>query len=122
MVYDGFRSGKADLSVELTKALQYTERAMAVPAFVRVEEFLDKARHAGFNVVEYEDRSKEIMPNLIRLSDLAKAFFKIKIASKLILMLVPRGLVANSIAGLLMGITVESKAHRYFRMVFTKQA
>ena len=122
VVYDGFRSGETDLSVELAKALQYTERAMAVPAFVPVEEFLEKAKNGGFTVEKTEDRSEEIMPNLIRLSDLAKAFFKIRIASKLILLIVPRGLVANAIAGLLMGVTVQSGAHRYFRMVFTKQA
>lgn len=61
------------------------------------------------------------MPNLIRLSDLAKAFFKLEILSKLIMKVMPRGLVTNAIAGLLMAITVQEGVHQYLKLTLSKR-
>jgi hypothetical protein len=60
------------------------------------------------------------MPNLIRLSDLAKAFFKIGPLSRAILAVLPRGMVANAIAGLLLAISVQSGVHRYLKLSLRK--
>ena len=121
VIYDGFRKNQAEFDPVMQKALRYTEQAMAVPKFYELEQFVDMADKAGLEVVSVEDRSSEILPNLIRLSDLAKAFFKIPALSKLIMWVLPRGLVANAIAGLLMAVTVQSGAHRYGKIVFIKK-
>lgn len=118
IVYDGFRGDCKDISQDLKKAMQYTEKAMAVPFFRDTNAFIASAEKAGLRCYQQEDRSDEIMPNLIRLSDLAKAYFKIGPLSRLILAVVPRGLVANAIAGLLMAVTVQCGAHRYVRLHF----
>jgi hypothetical protein len=94
---------------------------MAVPQFRTLDMFVKAAELAGLRLVIVEDRSKEIMPNLIRLSDLAKAFFKVPAISKAFLQILPRGLVANSVAGLLMAVTVQTGAHRYLKLVFEKE-
>jgi arsenite methyltransferase len=121
VVFDGFRNPSKMTSNEIVKAVYYTEKAMAVPSFKELKDFQAVAAKHGLFCEKVEDRSSEIMPNLIRLSDLAKAFFKITLISKLILSVVPRGLVANSIAGLLMAITVESGAHQYLKLTFRKK-
>jgi len=120
IVFDGFRNITEAHSEQLVKAVQYTERAMAVPHFWNVEEFKTVASQCGLECEYVEDRSDEIMPNLIRLSDLAKAFFKLSMISRLILAVLPRGLVTNAVAGLLMAVTVQTGAHRYLKLSFRK--
>lgn len=122
IVYDGFRNADAAKTDLVERALSYTERAMAVPEFRTVDNFVSDARGARLVLDQQENRSSEIMPNLIRLSDLAKAFFKIKPVSKIVLTTLPRGLVTNAVAGLLMAVTVQMGAHQYFKLVFRKLA
>ena len=104
----------------MAKAVTYAERAMAVPTFREVETFVEAFEDAGLNCEKIEDRSQEIMPNLVRLSDIAKGFFKINVLSRIFLAILPRGLVANSVAGLLMAVTVQSQAHRYMKLILRK--
>lgn len=122
IVYDGFRGAAAEDSDIATRAVTYTERAMAVPEFRTVASFVRSAQGADMNIDREENRSVEIMPNLVRLSDLAKSFFKVRMISNVALFLLPRGLVTNAVAGLLMAVTVQLGAHQYFRLVFTKAA
>lgn len=121
VVFDGFRASASAPTESLKKAVKYTERAMAVPQFFTSQYFIETAEKCGFEVEEVEDRSAEIMPNLIRLSDLAKAFFKVHFISKLIVALLPKALVTNSIAGLLMAVTVDSGAHQYKKLTMRKR-
>lgn len=121
IVFDGFRGENKSLSADLTHALEYTEKAMAVHRFSKFSEFQEAAQANGFEISLHEDRSKEIMPNLIRLSDFAKTFFKIDFLSRALMLVLPRGLVANSVAGLLMAVTVSSGAHSYRKLIFTRK-
>ena len=93
IVFDGFRESSEFQDKLIEKAVLYTERAMAVPEFRTVATFSECTKLAGMSVESQTDRSAEIMPNLMRLSDLAKMFFKIKAVSKVILFILPRGLV-----------------------------
>jgi SAM-dependent methyltransferase len=119
IIFDGFRSGTS-ISDDLDKAVRFAEKSMSVPRFFTEEEFTFAANKAGFTVDFVEDRSKEIVPNLVRLSDLAKAFFKVPALSRLIIRLLPDGLAANAVAGLLMAVTVTEGAHRYMKIVLKK--
>jgi len=120
IVFDGFRGDSSDTSEELRSTLRYAEQAMAVPSFTSVGDFVSVAEANGFCLESAVDRSGEIMPNLIRLSDLAKGFFKIGPLSKVVMALVPHGLVSNAIAGLLMAVTVKCGAHRYMKLSLRK--
>jgi ubiquinone/menaquinone biosynthesis C-methylase UbiE len=121
VVFDGFRSNSTQESAQLHCAVKYAEQAMAVSRFRTPAVFISSAVSQGLALQLSQDRSEEIMPNLIRLSDFAKAFFKIGPLAKIIMALLPRGLVANAIAGLLMAVTVKSGAHRYMKLVFKKE-
>lgn len=120
IVFDGFRGNSTVYSKDLISSLRYAEQAMAVPSFKNVEDFASEAKMNGFCLENSMDRSSEAMPNLIRLSDFAKGFFKIGPLSKVIMALVPHGLVANAIAGLLMAVTVQCGAHRYMKLSLRK--
>jgi ubiquinone/menaquinone biosynthesis C-methylase UbiE len=120
IVYDGFRNKFDSQPAELQKAINYTEKAMAVPIFPSIDEFRLLASSQRLTIDAVEDRSIEIMPNLIRLSDFAKAFFKFEPLSRIIKAILPAGLVTNSIAGLLMAVTVQVGAHRYLKVVLRK--
>lgn len=120
VVFDAFRDASKELSADTLLAASYAEHAMAVPSFKRVTEFVAAAEAAGFRLEYVQDRSGHIMPNLIRLSDFAKGFFKIGPLSHVLMMLLPRALVENAIAGLLMAVTVKTGAHRYFKVCLRK--
>lgn len=121
IVFDGFRNDVDETIEDVRKAVTYAEKAMAVPRFWNAPEFIRLGNNAGLVVEDFDDRSAEIMPNLVRLSDLAKGFFKIGPVSRMLMSIIPRGLVANSVAGLLMAVTVQTGAHRYIRISFRKE-
>ncbi len=120
LVFDGFRSGDGQIGPDMNRALRYVEKAMAVNRFWQTEEFTRVAEQSGLTPIYAQDRSREIMPNLIRFSDMAKGFFKVGPLHRIMMFLVPQELVTNAIAGLLMAITVESGAHRYIKLLFEK--
>lgn len=120
LVFDGYRNGFENLDEQLKKAVEYTERAMAVPRFLAHDEFLEAAEKVHFHHESSENLSEQIMPNLVRLSDRAKAFFRLKPLAKLMKAALPAGLVTNAIAGLLMSVTVTVDAHRYHKTIFKK--
>lgn len=112
-IYDGFRGEQEIHDDDVRRAVRLSERAMAVPHFRKESEFRLSAEGAGFSVVSVTDRSNEIMPNLIRLSDFAKSFFKLRPVAAGLKKVLPDGLVKNAIAGLLMAVTLQTGAHRY---------
>lgn len=120
IVFDGFRNVATVYPEQLRTALRYSEQAMAVPSFKSLEDFVSAAKSRGFCLEYTEDRSDEVMPNLIRLSDFAKGFFKVGPLAKVVMAVVPHGLVANSIAGLLLAVTVKSGAHRYMKLALRR--
>jgi SAM-dependent methyltransferase len=122
IIFDGFRRSFDKNPAEIQKAVKYTEKAMAVNEFLEVDDFIAIAEEVGLRCIVFQDRSSDIKPNLIRLSDLAKMYFKIGVFSQAALRILPEMLVANAIAGLLMAVTVEVGAHRYFKIVLVKQS
>jgi arsenite methyltransferase len=120
IVFDGFRGPQFQSSPEMYTAVEYAEKAMAVPSFRDVEDFVSIAKSVGLNCEYKVDRSREIVPNLVRLSDLAKGSFKIDPLSEVVITILPRGLVANAVAGLLMAVTVQCEAHKYIKLCFEK--
>jgi SAM-dependent methyltransferase len=120
IIFDGFRSDATTPRGDWGEAAMLVEAAMAVPRFPDLETFKTAASEIGFILESQEDLSEAIMPNLIKLSDLAKSFFKIPPLTRLFVRVLPNGLVCNAVAGLLMPLTVSQKIHRYFKLVFRK--
>ena len=119
MIFDGFRNSQETVEADLDRAMTLVEAAMSVPKSPEISAFRACFEKVGFKLSEEEDLSAAVMPNLIRLSDLAKGFFKFPALTKTLLRVFPRGLLRNAVAGILLPITVESGIHSYRRLVFS---
>lgn len=89
---------------------------MAVSGALTLDEFLKAAQDAGFEVIEQEDISEKIMPNLLRFQFLARGFFKYAWLGKAIKGILPDYLVQNAIAGMLMPIVVGDGIQGYYKI------
>lgn len=119
MIFDGFRSSEESGDADLERASALVEAAMSVPKSPDVPAFRKCFENVGFQLSEDEDLSEAVMPNLVRLSDFAKGFFKFPAITKTLLRVFPRGLLRNAVAGILLPITVGSGLHSYRRLVFS---
>ncbi len=121
VLYEGFRmDGFENLSEELRTAAKLTEKSMAVNSFLEIGEWLKIATEIGFKIKLCENISGAIMPNLGKLQKLARAYFKYPILSRLFLIFLPRDMIMNSIAGLLMPFTLSNQALGYFKIILSK--
>jgi SAM-dependent methyltransferase len=96
-------------------------RSMAVKQFPPVEHWLSLARAAGFDVLDTQDLSDAILPNLERFQFLARGFYKYPALNRQLLRLLPKSLLTNSVAGLLLPFTVSAGAQRYYSIVLEKR-
>jgi len=112
IVFDGYRKAKlATFERELQMATCLTETSMAVQqGFAEIENWLDVAKSAGFYVEKSEDLSFATLPNLARLKKLSLKFLQSSWRAKVIAFLLPKYLVRNSIAGLLMEFILAPQA------------
>lgn len=121
ILYDGFRNNNTNLlNRNLFQAVILTERSMAANKFEEIDNWLHIAEEVGFKIESKSDLSEAIMPNLARLQHMSRAYYKYPKLSKIIYNILPRNLVMNSIAGLLMPFTVHHHAHSYYRLVLEK--
>jgi arsenite methyltransferase len=125
IVFDGYRKGKlTTFSRELQVATCLTETSMAVQqGFAEFENWLALANSAGFNLEQSKDLSFAIVPTLARLNRLAVKFLQSSWRAQIITFLLPRYLVRNSIAGLLMKFIFEPQAGScgYYQVILERQ-
>lgn len=122
ILYDGFRTKDFDKLSDLQKkSASLIEKTMAVNNGHNIDEWLNIAKSIGFEVTKNDDISLAIMPNLKRFYRLARKYFKYNLLSKLILAVMPKNLIKNTIAGLLMPFSIMQKAQSYNRIVLTKK-
>lgn len=118
VLYNGFRTSNFDnLPDNLKQAAKLTEKSMAVNAFPEIDNWLKLATDAGFTVKSCDNLSEAILPNLGRFQRMARAYYKYPFLSRLFLLLLPKAMVMNSIAGLLMPFTVKNQAQGYYRII-----
>jgi ubiquinone/menaquinone biosynthesis C-methylase UbiE len=121
VLFDGFRTSEFELLDEdLKKAAKLTEISMAVNNPIKIDEFCDLAKNIGFSLLQQDNISNEIIPNLKKFQILARGYFKYPKLSKVFLDLFSDDFVMNSIAGLLMPFTIMGGAQGYYRIVLTK--
>ncbi|MGL5065376.1 MAG: class I SAM-dependent methyltransferase [Microcoleus sp.] len=125
IVFDGYRKAQiTTFSRELQLATCLTETSMAVQhGFAEIDNWLDTAKFAGFSVEESEDLSWATMPTLARLKKLSLKFLQLSWRAKVIAFLLPKYLVRNSIAGLLMECVLDPQAGScsYYKVILERQ-
>jgi SAM-dependent methyltransferase len=104
IVFDGYRKAKIEtFDKDLQLATCLTETSMAVQqGFLEIENWLNVASSIGFDVETKEDLSFATLPNLARLKKLSLKFIQSSWRANVIAFLLPKYLVRNAIAGLLM--------------------
>lgn len=121
VVIDGYRlPGFGELPPEVRTAALLAEASMAVGSFQVIDDWLYLARSAGFELCDVQDLTAAIMPTLHKQRRLAELYFRSTFLSRLVLRLVPPLLVRNSIAGLLMPLTVQAGAHGYYAVALQR--
>jgi arsenite methyltransferase len=114
IVFDAFRADDVEtLPNDLQLAARLTEVSMAVGQEWTKDDWVQLANSVGFTVTAQSDLTEVIRPNLLRLQNLAKHFFRRDARAKFISWLLPKSLVQNAIAGLLMPLTTSMGAHVY---------
>ncbi len=115
IVIDGYRQpGFEQLSDEVRTAARLVEASMAVDRFHIIDDWLRLAQDVGFEVCDVEELTSGITPTLLKQQRLARLYFSTPVLSRLMLRCLPPLLVRNSIAGLLMPLTVQTGAHGYY--------
>jgi SAM-dependent methyltransferase len=120
--FDGFRSATSrdKNTQDLSTAMRLTEISMAVNRFRSIDEWLQLAASAGFRLEGTADLSSRILPNLARFQRHALRFFDNRLLQQGLCAVVPRALLMNSIAALLMPTTVGLGGHRYMMIELRK--
>ncbi|QAA82725.1 SAM-dependent methyltransferase [Aequorivita sp. H23M31] len=122
ILYDGFRTENYTTSTALQKkSALLVEKTMAVNTGHTILEWLEIAKESGFEISVNDDISLAIMPNLKRFHRLAKKYFKYYMISKFIMILVPKNLIKNTIAGILLPFSIMQNLQSYQRIVLTKK-
>ncbi|MGI9456872.1 MAG: methyltransferase domain-containing protein [Aeoliella sp.] len=121
LVIDCFRNELLEnLEEDLRRAALLVEKTAAVDAFALIGEWRELCESIGFHVRDVCDRSAETARDLARLYQMARRFFKMSLAVKVIRRAMPPLAVENAICGLLMPYTVGHGAHGYYSIVLEK--
>lgn len=122
ILYEGFRTKTFNnLTSTQKKSASLIEKTMAVNNGHNIEEWLEIAKTKGFKVMMNDDISSAIMPNLKRFHRLARKYFKYYFLSKTILAIMPKNLIKNTVAGLLMPFSIMQNVQSYNRIILTKE-
>ncbi|MEI6444043.1 MAG: class I SAM-dependent methyltransferase [Nostocales cyanobacterium ELA583] len=124
IVFDGYRQiNFAQLPKLLQTATQLVEISMAVRhGFSEINDWNAIVQSIGFQVQAIEDISLEIQPTLLKLQKLSLKLFFLSWQLKILIYLLPKYLVRNAIAGLLMPFTVSPKgeAFGYYKLILER--
>jgi ubiquinone/menaquinone biosynthesis C-methylase UbiE len=121
ILYEAFRNGNFNSMNEKSKLAGYlTERSMVVSEFADENIWLDIAQKNGFEIIENQDISDAIMPNLLRLNRISGKVFDKPLLGKLLKILIPRYILMNAVAGTLMPYVISLEIMKYKRIVMKK--
>jgi arsenite methyltransferase len=124
IVFDGYRQIKFTQLPELVQtATQLVEISMAVRhGFSEINDWNAIAQSIGFRVQSIEDISFAIQPTLLKLQKLSLKVFSLSWKIKILIHLLPKYLIRNSIAGLLMPFMVSPKgeAFGYYKLILER--
>ena len=111
VIFDGYRGHLYDyFDADWQHAVQLVEAAMSLHAFQQIDTWLHLAHECGFKLVHTEDLSAQVLPSMRRMQRRAHQYF----AFPEVWDWTPLRVRQNAIAGLLMPMTVQAEAHRYY--------
>lgn len=122
IIYDGYFGREySNLNDKERKASTLTSVGMAVGEFGDLREFEMDIGLAGFEIIEKENLSNNILPTVRRFERLSLIFFRNKSFGKVVKTLLPGMFVRNSISGYLMPVLLENKIAVYYKHILEKK-
>ncbi len=116
-LFDGFRVLPMDQLDNNQKTARFLiEKTLGINEGIYIEDFRQISTEVGFKVLECEDLSTNILPNLKRFESILNFFLPTAIQLRIVQKIFPRYFVHNAIAGLLMPILVEAGIQGYYRL------
>lgn len=121
-VFDGFRIVPMNqLNDDEKKARVLVEKPLGVQEGTLVEKFLSIAEGLGFEVIRSDDLSDKILPNLRHIQSIQNMLFPNAFPLRIAYSILPRYLIRNVIAGMLMPYMVEQGIQGYFQITLQRR-
>jgi ubiquinone/menaquinone biosynthesis C-methylase UbiE len=118
VVYDIFRgSPVSQIPADWQRICDLTERSIAIPKGEGVQEWLQVAETQGFTLVEFQDLTSSVIPNLRNFERYSGIFFASPAFARLGNQVLPSSLTRNTIAGYLMPLTMRAGYQKYIKAV-----
>jgi ubiquinone/menaquinone biosynthesis C-methylase UbiE len=120
---DGFRYPTFEkLPKVVQEAAQLVEITTAVQQGVDIDKWIAMGQVIGFAALEKHDFSENVLPNLQRFYNMATQFLYPAWRRRLLTLLLPKPLLTNVVAGMLIRDTVKAQAQGYFEVVLQKNS
>jgi ubiquinone/menaquinone biosynthesis C-methylase UbiE len=117
VVIEAFRNPRFEtFSDDLKTAAKLSDVAMGIGNPWKIDEWQRLCEKVGFRVVESDDLSPAIMPNLLRLRPLAQSFFKFPKLTRMFLKTLPYSLVQSASMGSFTPFAVNAGLQRYYKI------
>lgn len=114
VVIDGWRTSSFSTQPAITqRAAVAAEQALSVGRLWVIDDWLEAALAAGFEVVENRDLTPQVMPTVRRLERIARVILSYPRMARTAQRLLPERFLMNGIAFYLMQITLAVGAHTY---------
>ena len=114
VVIDGWRTASfAELPAYLQRAAAATERAMSVGRPWVIDDWLEAAVGAGFEVVDDRDLTQQVLPTVRRLERIARVILGYPRMARAAHRVLPDRFLVNGIAVYLFQLTLVAGAHTY---------
>lgn len=118
LVYDIFRGSPArQIPTDWQRICDLTERSIAIPHAEGIQEWLQASETQGFTLIEFQDLTSSVIPNLSNFERYSRVFFASPVFARLGNQVLPTSLTRNTIAGYLMPLTMRAGYQKYIKAV-----
>lgn len=115
IVIDGYlRNEEKTMQKEEVEAVRLAAMGMAVPFFEPYDHFLKQAKDENMKLVNEEDLSEFVMPNLYRFEKIAKNYLKVPFLVPAMIKFLPEKLTWNGITAMLLVPIMERNIACYY--------
>jgi len=122
IIFDGYYGNKrSSLNKNEILASELTSVGMAVGGFTEIEDFENDIKTIGLEILEKEDITDKILPNVKRFEKLASIFFSLGLLSKIITKIFPDIFVRNTLSAYLMLNLLKDDVAVYYKHILTKR-
>jgi arsenite methyltransferase len=122
LIFDMFQQKQYTQNVDLQKIIQLTAKGFAVDNWQEIADFLEKIGKVGFEMMEKQDVTQRILPNVLTFQKSAQKMLQYTSLVKTLhfLGIIPSKMIAHNITGFLTPYCIESQGIAYYFLAFQK--